>query len=253
MLQSKVALVTGGNRGIGKAIVLEFARRGINVAFCYLIHAQEAAIVEDEVKKSKVNSFAMQADVSNPFEVEAMIEKIIQRFGRLDILVNNAGIMAKGNVEDISVERWMRTIAVNLTGPFLTCKNAIPHMKKLGWGRIVNIASIAGLTAGNPGQTAGADYPASKAGLIGFTRRLAFELGPYGITANAVCPGAVDTPMHGDRFKNEETRKAVENIHPVRRIGKPQDVANVVMFLASPEAGFVTGASYTVTGGRIML
>lgn len=253
MMQGKVALVTGGNRGIGRGIVLAFAERGVKVAFCYLIHAQEAAEVVEEAKKRGTDCFTTKADVSNPTEVEAMVEKVIQKFGRLDILVNNAGIMAKGNYEDVSLERWNRTLAVNLTGQFICCRTAIPHMKKNGWGRIINIASIAGFTCGGAGQTAGIDYPVSKAGVLALTRKLAVELGPYGITVNTVAPGSIDTPMHGDRFKDPAVLKAVESIHPVRRIGKPSDIANVVMFLASPESGFLTGASFHANGGRIIL
>ncbi len=251
-LKGKVAVITGAGRGIGRAIALGFAKEGANLAVASRTFEEidETATIAHGLG---VQAYPVKTDLANPSDIEALMAQVVKRYGRLDILVNNASIMEKGNLEDISPERWNRTFAVNLTGSFLCCKSAVPHMKKLGWGRIINISSIAAFTSGGQGQTAGADYAASKAGQIALTRKLAAELGPYGITVNAIAPGAIDTPMHGDRFKDPEVLKAVAKMHAVQRIGKPEDIANVAVFLALPETDFITGTTILVHGGRVII
>ena len=241
MTNKKVALVTGASRGIGKAIALELARNNIHVAINYNKDEKEALEIVDEIKKIGVEGAAIKADVSNFEECTAMLELIRKKFGALDVLVNNAGALSDKTLKNMTKEQWDLVIKTNLYGTFNVTKNALPLIKDNG--RIINISSIVGLS-GNFGQS---NYAASKAGIIGFTKSLAKELGKRKITVNAVAPGFIDTHM----TKNIPfiRRKIILAMIPLGRPGIPQDVANLVAFLASDKSSYITGEVICIDGG----
>ena len=241
MENRKVALVTGASRGIGKAIAIELAKNNINVVINYNRNGEEAVAAVEELKKIGVESIAVKADVSNFEECAAMIEVVNKKFGYLNILVNNAGALSDKTLKNMTKEQWDLVIRTNLDGTFNVTKNALFLMKDNG--RIINISSIVGLS-GNFGQT---NYAASKAGIIGFTKSLAKELGKRRITVNAVAPGFVDTQMtKGIPFIR---KRIILTMIPLGRAGLPEDVANLVAFLASDKAGYITGEVICVDGG----
>ena len=178
-----------------------------------------------------------------------MVKMVLKEFGKVNILINNAGIMFRTRVRNISLEEWNSTLLVNLTGPFLSTKAVLPLMKEQGFGRIVNISSSAGRSVSTLG---GAHYTASKAGLLGFTRAVAKEVACYGITVNAVCPGLIDTQMVKDTTTKEE-RQAFINSFPIQRLGLPVEVGDLVVFLCSEKASYITGASIDINGGNLMI
>ncbi len=241
LLEGKNALITGSSRGIGRAIAVELAKNGANVIINYHNSEKEAMEVLDKIKDSGVKFTALKADVSNHGEVKAMFDIIKKEFGTLDIVINNAGIIIDKTLQNMGKREWDDVIKVNLTGVFNVTHNALKLLNKNG--RIINISSIVALD-GNFGQT---NYAASKAGIIGFTKSLAKEVGKSGITVNAVAPGLIET----DIIKGIpiSRRKEIDSIIPLGRIGKPEDVAKVVAFLASDKAGYITGEVISVNGG----
>lgn len=246
ILADGYVFVTGGDRGIGRAIVVKFASSNFNVAFSY--HRNRGAAEETLrlVEDFGVDGFYIQMDVADADSVKRGFSEVSMRFPYLNVLVNNAGIVFFGTIDETSVEDWMRVINVNLTGVFLTTKFFLPLLRKASWASIVNIASIAGQT-GN--VVASAVYCASKAGVIGLTRRLAVELAPK-IRVNAVAPSFVETDMVREFIDTPEKRRRVIDLHPLRDIAKPEDVAEAVYFLVTEKSRFITGQILGINGGR---
>jgi NAD(P)-dependent dehydrogenase (short-subunit alcohol dehydrogenase family) len=243
MVQGRIALVTGSARGIGKAIAARFQRDGATV----IINDIQAEALERTLQEG-VGSEAIVADVSVRAEVQAMVDRIVARHGRLDILVNNAGVEPKASVLEMTDEQWGRAIAVNLNGVFLGTQIAARHMvSRGGGGRIIQISSIA---AKNFLPNC-ANYCASKAGVIGFTREAARELAPHNITVNAVCPGVIETEMTAAARANPAMMEKWMREIPAKRLGQVEEVAALVAFLASPEAGYITAQALNVDGGKV--
>jgi 3-oxoacyl-[acyl-carrier protein] reductase len=246
-LAGRVALITGAGRGIGKAIALAFARENAHVVINDIYPKDELAKVTGEISASGVRALAIQADVSQSDEVKEMIGKVQKTFQRLDILVNNAGIIRRGTIETVTEEEWDEVIRVNLKGTFNCCKAVVGIMKRQRMGKIVNVSSVAGKTGD---ITSAPGYGPSKAAIDALTKTLARELAQHGINVNAVAPHAIETEMSGQW--SEEKRKSVIEAIPLKRLGKPEDVAEAVLFLASDKANFITGEILDVNGGFFM-
>ena len=245
-MSGKTAVVTGGSRGIGRAICLELARRGANVVFSYAGNTAAADKTLEELKALGVEARAIQGNVADPAAAKTLIDTAVKELGGIHILVNNAGITRDGLAMAMKEEDFDAVIETNLKGAFLCMKAAIRPMMKARYGRIVNISSVVALR-GNPGQV---NYCASKAGLIGMTKSLAKEMGARGITVNAVAPGYISTDMTA--ALPDAARDAMLSTIPVGRAGSPEDVAAAVAFLASEEAGYITGQVLSVDGGMGM-
>lgn len=243
MLEGKVALVTGAARGIGRAIAARLQREGAVVVINDILKDElEAALA------AGVGAMAIPADVSVRVQVQAMVDQVTERYGRLDIMVNNAGVEPKASLLEMTDEQWNHAIAVNLTGVFLGTQIAARHMvARGGGGRIIQIASIAGKNF----LADRANYCASKAGVIGFTREAARELAPYGITVNAVCPGVIETEMTAASRANPAMMEKWMREIPARRLGNVDEVAGLVAFLAGPDAAYITGQALNVDGGKV--
>jgi len=245
-LNGKIAIVTGGGRGIGRAISKRLAKEGVIVAVVDL-NFDNAQKVQQEIIDSGYNAFAFKVDITNSEQINQMVKKIKEEYGRIDILVNNAGVMQGGKVEEIEEEDWDKMLAVNLKGTFLCSKAVIKEMKRRKSGKIINISSLAGKTGG---IMVGAHYAASKGGIIAFSKALARELTPFHINVNTVAPGTTNTELI-QNFSLEERKKLKKSI-PLGRLGMPEDVANAVFFLVSEEANFITGTTLDVNGGLLM-
>ncbi|MCT2538002.1 3-oxoacyl-[acyl-carrier-protein] reductase [Aquibacillus koreensis] len=246
MLQGKVALVTGASRGIGKAIALELARQGAKVAVNYAGSEAKAQQVVEEIQRLGSAAMKIKANVADESEVKDMVKAVVTEFGSLDILVNNAGITRDNLLMRMKVEEFDEVIQTNLKGVFLCTKGVTRQMMKQRSGRIINIASVVGVS-GNPGQ---ANYVAAKAGVIGLTKTTAKELATRNILVNAIAPGFIETDMT-DQL-TEEQRESMMALIPLAKLGKGEDVAKVVRFLASEDANYITGQTIHVDGGMIM-
>lgn len=241
-LRDQVALVTGAGRGIGSEIAMSLANAGAKVALCARTEANLQSVVET-IRVSGGDCFAVPTDVSDSAAVDTLINAVMERWGRLDILVNNAGITRDMLLLRMKEEDWDAVLQVNLKGAFLCTRSALKPMLKQRFGRIVNVTSVIGLT-GNAGQ---ANYAASKAALIAFTKSVAVEVGSRGITCNAIAPGFIETDMTAG-LSDELKQKALERI-PLGRLGLPKEVANGVLFLSSEMAAYITGQTLVVDGG----
>lgn len=242
-LPDKVAIVTGGASGIGRGTCLRLAEEGAHVAV-FDTDLEGAQHVAEEIARSGGTARAFKVDVSNTDQVEAAVNEAISALGAVDILVNNAGMSSTSTVVRTTDELWDRMHEVNLKGTFLCCRALAPHMKKRRYGKIINIASI----LAGAGSAYYAHYSSTKAGVVGFTRGLAMELGPYDINVNVVGPGVIETPML-ERDTTPELRQRTQERVALRRLGTPLDIANAVLFLASDEASYVTGQCLYVCGG----
>lgn len=243
---TRCALVTGGSRGIGRAVCLELARAGFSIAVNYAGNQQAAQETAEACRALGVKAEIFAADVSRPEECARLFEEVLAAFGRVDVLVNNAGVTRDNLILRLSEEDFDKVLDTNLKGAFFCCKAAARPMMKQRFGRIINLTSVVGLR-GNPGQT---NYSASKAGLIGLTKSLAKELASRGITANAVAPGFIDTDM--TRAMPEAAKAAMNGTIPLGRPGQPEEVARAVAFFASEESGYITGQVLCVDGGMAM-
>lgn len=246
MLSGKCAIITGASRGIGKAIALKLASLGANIVLNYRSSEKEAMEVENKIKEMGVEVLSIKGDISKLEEVESLVMKAKEKFGTIDIMVNNAGITKDTLLLRMKEEDFDSVIDINLKGVFNCMKSITPIMIRQKHGKIINLSSVVGIS-GNAGQV---NYAASKAGVIGMTKSLAKEVGSRGINVNAVAPGFIETDMTnelGDKFKEE----AKKNI-PLKRFGKPEDVAEVVAFLASESSNYVTGQVIHVDGGMLM-
>jgi 3-oxoacyl-[acyl-carrier protein] reductase len=244
-LEGRVALVTGAGRGIGAATARLFARAGAHVA---LVDRDGAGVTRtaEEIGLAGGEALPFPNDITDAFQMERVVDRVAEEWGRLDVLVNNAGIVRDAALEDVTDEDWAETLDVNLRGAMVCARAAVPHMLARGCGRILSATSLVGRT-GNYGQTA---YTASKAGIIGMTRVWARELGPKGITANAVAPGFIDTDMVRSIPPKVVTQILART--PAGRMGRPEEVANVYLFLASDLASFINGAVVGVDGGLLL-
>jgi len=244
-LDGQVALVTGGGRGIGRATVLALAKEGAAVVVNYSRSREEAEAVAAQIVTAGGKAAAIQADVSDADQVERLIEETLARFGRLDTLVNDAGITRDNLLLRMGEADWDAVLDVNLKGTFLCTKAAVRRMLRQKSGRIINVTSVVGIS----GQAGQANYAASKAGIIGFTKSVAREVASRGILVNAVAPGYIATQMT-DALPAEHRETLLRQV-PLGRIGQPEDVAGVILFLCSPQASYVTGQVLVVDGGLI--
>ena len=247
-LKDRIAVITGAGQGMGRAVARSLADLGAAVVVNDL-NADAAEKTAADLRSTGAEATAVQGDVTVAADVRRVIESTREHHGNLHILINNAGILYPTAVPDISEAEWDRVIAVNLKGTFLCSQAALPAMKAAGWGRIVNFSSTAGKNISTVG---GAHYTAAKAGILGFTRHLAKEVAGDGITVNAVCPGLIDTEMVRDTIDDNRVR-AYEQGFPIPRLGLPEEVADLVAFLATDRAAYITGASLDINGGDLMI
>jgi len=241
-LKDKVVIVTGAGQGIGKGIALSLAKEGAKVVVSDI--TEKTNEVVKEIQDSGGEAIAAKLDVTNPKDAEGVAKLAIEKFGRIDILVNNAGIYPMKSFPELTEQEWDKVLSINLKGTFNCTKAVVPKMIEQKSGNIINIASIAGAVIGY--QTL-VHYSASKAGVLGFTRSAALDLAQYKIRVNAIAPGAVNTP--GTKSVGEEAMKQVEQTIPLKRLGQPEDIANLVVFLASEDSSYITGQMIVIDGG----
>ena len=246
MEERKVTFVTGGSRGIGKQVALKFARNGYNIVINYVSDNTDIKGLQEEFEKENVEILLVKADVTKKEEIQNLVKTAIEKFGHIDVLVNNAGITRDGLLMRMKEEDFDKVIEINLKGTFLVTKEVIPYMMKKREGSIINISSVVGVV-GNAGQS---NYAASKAGMIGFTKSVAKELASRNIRANCVAPGFIKTDMTD--VLSEEVKENIHNQIPLRRMGEPEEVANLVYFLGSEESKYITGQVVHVDGGMVM-
>jgi NAD(P)-dependent dehydrogenase (short-subunit alcohol dehydrogenase family) len=247
--EGKVALVTGGGRGIGRATALRFAQEGADVAIADL-NVENANGVAEEIRALGREALVMEADVTQVADSERMVQEVMQKFGHLDVVFANAGIGGGTNVLEMDPDDWDRVIGVNLRGVFLTCKYSVPALIESGGGAIVTMGSS---MAGWDASEGGAAYMASKEGVTGLTKSLALQLGQYGIRVNSICPGVIQTRLSMDSMSEEEWQARYERFAkriPLRRVGQPEDVAAAVAFLASDDARHISGSMLLIDGGQ---
>ena len=245
LLEGKVVVITGATRGIGKGIALEFAKQGANVAFTYVSSPEKAKDVENQLKEFKIKAIGYQSNAGDFNEAQDLVEKIVAEFGQIDVLINNAGITRDGLLMRMSEQDWDDIIAINLKSVFNMTKASLRTFLKQRKGSIINMSSIVGLQ-GNAGQS---NYAASKAGIIGFSKSMAKEIGSRNIRCNVIAPGFIETEMTG-ALDEEVVKKWVENI-PLKRAGTTQDIANTCVYLASDMSAYVTGQVISVCGGML--
>jgi 3-oxoacyl-[acyl-carrier protein] reductase len=241
-LSSKVALVTGGSRGIGAAIVRRLANDGAAVAFTYATSPDKATILAAEIEAAGGEALAIKADSADPEAIKRAVSQTIEKFSSLDILVNNAGIMTRGMVDDFALSDFDRMIAVNIRAVFVAVQAAVPHMRE--GGRVITTGSVTADRIGFPGASV---YGMTKGAVAALTRGLARDLGPRGITVNTIQPGPTETDMNAD----ENSRALLRSLMALGRMGKDTEVASLVAYLAGSESGFVTGAALTIDGGYL--
>jgi NAD(P)-dependent dehydrogenase (short-subunit alcohol dehydrogenase family) len=255
LLENRVAVITGSANGMGKAMALRFAREGCDIAVVDL-QLDSANKVVEEIKSGGGKAIAIRADISKSKEIKSMIEASIQTFGKIDILVNNAGAAGGGSLEASDEDEWDQVLALNLKGAFLACKAAVPHMKKQRYGKLIFVSSMGAV---RPSVSVLA-YHSAKAGIIGLTRNLAFELAPFNIYANCIVPGPIETPfwdplskgMSAEQKKTFFAALAKKEV-PLGRMGTPEDIAGPALFFASELSSYVTGQVMCVAGGQPML
>ena len=241
----RVAIVTGAARGLGRAAAGRLLELGARVA----VNVRDAGRAAEVAAALGAGALAVPGDVADADGPPSIVRRTLEAFGRVDILVNNAAYARPARFADLTADEWRRALEVNLTAPFLLTQAALPSMQRQGYGRIVNISSSAGRTVSTLG---GAHYTASKAGLLGLTRGAAKELGQFGITVNAICPGMIDTELTRETASPELLERLAAG-YPVPRLGTAREVADLICFVASEEAGYITGASFDITGGDLMM
>ena len=247
-LENKVAAVTGSSLGIGRSIALAFAREGASVAINYRSHPEEGQEAVEEIEKNGGKAISVQADVSEPDGVKRLIEQTVNEFGRLDVMVNNAGIEQKIPFLETPLEAWEKVISVNLTGVWLGCQEAARQMVSQGnGGRIINVSSVHEDLA----MPTNSPYCAAKGGVRMLMRTIAVELGPHGITVNNIAPGAIETPINKNLDEHPEQRQELLKEIPLGKIGQPEDVASMAIYLASDASSYSTGSTFFVDGGLI--
>lgn len=247
-LADRVAIVTGGSRGIGKAVIELLASCGTHVVVNYVRDEAAATATANMAQEYGVKAIAIQADVSKLDEAERLLQQTVEHFGRIDLLICNAGIWEGAPVESLSEELWDKTLDINLKGTWSVCRAAVPLMKKQNFGRIVIVSS----TAGQRGEANVSNYAASKGGQISFTKSLAPELGPFGINVNCVAPGWVLTEMTADALADTATQQSIRKSIPLGRVATPEEIAGPIVFLCSEWANHITGEVLNVNGGSVL-